>query len=388
MLLAGSLGVDGVHLVDSIASLSEFSLSLSLASLSRVKESSGLLHLSLEGSSSAVSQAGLLRHLLSEAGLLLIGALSLPQLTLVALDRLLRLIVGLVGVIKSNLQLIDVSLQLLLDSKSFSLGSLLRFQRGLHGVHGTSMILPGVLKLLFLLLDPAVNLLSDLAKLKLGSQHLIFLLLKGSLGLLKSSLELFLLNLESSALFVQLVDGAATVSKLVKEILDFISKVLVLASDNIQLLIGLIVGCLQAEDFRVEVSALGPAGLKFSHEVISLGLPFTNNLLKVLASLLSDDSSGVGALVLHLHPLKLVNSAESLGFKLGSPQLDLSLGLGQSLEDVVLLLSLLLNAHSEVFNLGAEVLVLGKEGSSVTSLGISQPLGVLQLGGQRNLVLS
>merc|ERR1719322_1810739 len=47
-LVSGGSGVDGVHLVDSIASIAELGLGLSLASLSRVKESSGLLNLSLE----------------------------------------------------------------------------------------------------------------------------------------------------------------------------------------------------------------------------------------------------------------------------------------------------------------------------------------------------
>merc|ERR1719208_442092 len=41
-LVSRSSGVDGVHLIDSIASISQLGLSLSLASLSRVQESSGL----------------------------------------------------------------------------------------------------------------------------------------------------------------------------------------------------------------------------------------------------------------------------------------------------------------------------------------------------------
>merc|ERR1719319_2189039 len=40
-----------------------------------------------------------------------------------------------------------------------------------------------------------------------------------------------------------------------------------------------------------------------------------------------------------------------------------------------------------VLSLSVEVLVLGKEGGTVTSLAISKPLGVLKLGAQRNLVL-
>merc|ERR1719327_1249097 len=85
--------------------------------------------------------------------------------------------------------------------------------------------------------------------------------------------------------------------------------------------------------------------------------------------------------------LELVNAAKSLDLKLGLPELDLSLGLGQTLEGVILLLILLINAHAEVLGLGHQVLVLGEEGSAVPGLAISQPLGVLKLGGQGDLVL-
>ncbi len=44
---------------------------------------------------------------------------------LVALDGLLGLAVGLVGVVQSDLQLVDVSLQLLLDPERLRLGALL-----------------------------------------------------------------------------------------------------------------------------------------------------------------------------------------------------------------------------------------------------------------------
>merc|ERR550539_1077955 len=83
----------------------------------------------------------------------------------------------------------------------------------------------------------------------------------------------------------------------------------------------------------------------------------------------------------------LVNAAESLNFVLGLPQLDLSLGLGQSLQGVVLLLVLLVNAHTEVLSLSHQVLVLGEESGAVPGLAVPEPLGVLQLGGQGDLVL-
>merc|ERR1719270_3088809 len=259
-LVSGSSGVDGVHLVDSSAGLTKLSLGLSLASISRVQQSSGLLHLSLEAVGASVSQAGLLGHLLTDSGGLLVLAFSLTELTLVSLDGLEGLVVGLVGVVQSNLVLIDVRVELLLD----------------------------------------------LSKLKLSPQDLVLLSLKSTLGLLKSSLELLLLGLEPPALFVKLVDGAASITKLVKEILDLISEVLVLAADNVQLLIGLIQGSLETESLSIEVAALRVAGIKLSHQVISLGLPLSNNLVKVAAALLGDHGSSVGPLILHRQLLQLV----------------------------------------------------------------------------------
>ena len=49
---------------------------------------------------------------------------------------------------------------------------------------------------------------------------------EGTLGLLKSSLKLFLLDLEPPPLFVQLVDGTAAIAKLVEQILDLVGEVL------------------------------------------------------------------------------------------------------------------------------------------------------------------
>merc|ERR1719232_1057443 len=71
----------------------------------------------------------------------------------------------------------------------------------------------------------------------------------------------------------------------------------------------------------------------------------------------------------------------------GFPELNLRLSLGQSLESIILLLILLVNAHAEILSLSHQALVLGEESSTVSGLTISQSLGVLQLGGQRDLVL-
>merc|ERR1719195_1579871 len=117
-LVPGGAGVDGGHLVDSVAGVAELGLGLPLAALSGVQQSSGLLNLALESVSAAVSEAGLLGHLLADTASLLVAALGLAQLTLVALDGLEGLVVGLVGVVQGNLELVDVRLQLLLNSET------------------------------------------------------------------------------------------------------------------------------------------------------------------------------------------------------------------------------------------------------------------------------
>merc|ERR1719474_576187 len=200
------LAVDSRHVIDSSAGLNKFSLSLPLASLSRVEKGSCFLHLTSKGGSTSLGKVSLLGHLLPDTGGLLIGTLSLSDLALVALDGLLGLIVGLVGVVKSNLQLIDVSLQLLLDSQSLGLGSLFSFKGGLHALHCTLVVLTSVVEFLFLLCHAAINLLPDLTKLKLSSENLIFLSFQCSFSFFQCSLELFLFNLEPSALFVKFLD--------------------------------------------------------------------------------------------------------------------------------------------------------------------------------------
>merc|ERR1719208_151054 len=207
--------------------------------------------------------------------------------------------------VQSNFELVDVRLKLLLDSQALSLGTLLRLKGSLERLHGTSMIFASIVELFFLLSNSSVNLLLDLSKLKLSSENLVLLSLKSSLSLLESSLELLLLSLKSTALFVKFMDGASTITKLVKKILDFISQVLVLTTDNVKLLIGFIKGSLETESLSIKVAALRVAGVQLSHQVISLGLPLANNLVKVAATLLGDHGSGVGALVFHTQLLQL-----------------------------------------------------------------------------------
>ena len=127
-------------------------------------------------------------------------------------------------------------------------------------------------------MDLSVNFLSDLAKLKLSPQHLVLLLLKGCFSFFKSCLEFLLFNFQTATLFVKLMDGASTIPKLVKEILDFISKVLVLTLDNIELLNCFIPSSLQTEELTIVVAAFFLAGINLSGKIINLGFPFTYDL--------------------------------------------------------------------------------------------------------------
>merc|ERR1719300_896164 len=126
-----------------------------------------------------------------------------------------------------------------------------------------------------------------------------FLLALMQVSLFKSGLKFFLLNFKATALFVKFVDGTATISKLIQEVLDFICEVLVLPLDYIKLFHGFIMGSLKSEKFAVVVSAFLLACFNFSSNVISLGLPFSNNLVEVTSTLLGDDSSSMGSFVFH-----------------------------------------------------------------------------------------
>merc|ERR1719419_1047988 len=328
--------------------------------------------------------------------------------------------------VKSNLKLIDVTLKLLLDAKRFSFRSLLSFQGSSQRFHGALVVLTGIVELLLLLSNSSVNLLADLAELKLRSQDLILLLLKSTFSFLKSSLEFFLLLLKTSALLVQVMDRAASISKLVKKILDFISKVLVLTLDNVKLFKSLILSRLQAEELRAVVAALILGSFNFSGNISSLGLPFAKNLIKVLASLLSDQGSSMNAFILHSNlikvssspglrllvvgnlgsqsiniffrlnnsslelsscTLKLINLAHTFSFISGSPQLNFSLSLRQGLQSIRLPHVLILNLFLQVLQISRHILVLSQKSSSILGFSISKRLGVLKLGGQGDLAL-
>merc|ERR1712007_195172 len=120
-LVRASLRVDGSHVIDGTSCFSQFHISLLLATISRIKKSTSFLKLSLKSISTAISQTSLLSNL--------------TKLSLVPLDGFVSLSIGLIGMVKSNFELIDVRLKLLLDTKSLSLCSRFSLQRSLQGIH-------------------------------------------------------------------------------------------------------------------------------------------------------------------------------------------------------------------------------------------------------------
>merc|ERR1719432_288264 len=283
--------VDHLHVVDGVAAIGNLHLQLALGTLGAVHQGLALLKLAREGGSLALRDADLLHDLGAGAGLVLVQLDGLLQLALVALDGLQALRVGLVGMVETNLELIDLTLKGLLDAEGLTLGLLLGLKRSRHGLHGAGMVLPGVVELLLLLGHTPVNLLLDLSKLKLGTEDLVLLLLKGALGLLKGSLKLLLLLLKATPLFVQVVDGAATLTKLIQKILDLVSEVLILTLDDVQLLQTLVASSLQPEELRGVVAALVLGSSHLGRDIGSLGLPLAENLVEVLAPLLGDEGS-------------------------------------------------------------------------------------------------
>merc|ERR1719412_1504330 len=113
----------------------------------------------------------------------------------------------------------------LVDSNSSSFSAMrLGLNGSLHGVDALLEVLLGRLELLVLLGHAPLDLLPDLGQLELGAQHLVLLLLQRSLGLGERSLQLHLLGLQALADFVNLVDGPATFSYLVHDVLDLVGE--------------------------------------------------------------------------------------------------------------------------------------------------------------------
>merc|ERR1719158_2439852 len=130
-----SFGVDTQHFINSSTSIREFTIQLTLGTISRIQKSSRLFNLTTESICLAFSNTNSLHDFLASTGLFFITLNSIPELPLITLDGLLTFSICLVGMIKSNFKLIDVRLKLLLDTKGFSLSTLFSFKRGSKRLH-------------------------------------------------------------------------------------------------------------------------------------------------------------------------------------------------------------------------------------------------------------
>merc|ERR1711892_1590877 len=95
-------------------------------------------------------------------------------------------------------------------------------------------------------------------------------------------MELFFFLLQSATLFIQIMNRATTLSKLIKEILDFISQIFIFTLDDVKLFDSLLL-----------------RGCHLSSNICSLRLPFPKDLVKVLCTLFSNKSCGMNSLVFH-----------------------------------------------------------------------------------------
>merc|ERR1719167_176882 len=110
--------------------------------------------------------------------------------------------------------------------------------------------------------NAALNLLSYLSKLQLGSKNLVLFLLKSGLSLLKSSLELKLLSFKTFANFVNLMNRSSSFSNLVHNILDFIRKCFVFSANLIQLEHRLFICILHLKQVRGSIASFLLAAVK------------------------------------------------------------------------------------------------------------------------------
>merc|ERR1712061_513983 len=167
---------------------------------------------------------------------------------MVFFDGLLCFSVGSIGMFKSIFQFRNISLKLLLHAKSLSLSLGFLFKSSLHSINSLSEVLFGAKEFLILLSNAALNFLPDLGQFKLGSQDLVLLLLKGTLSLFKSCLELHFLSLQTLPDFVNFMDGAATFADLIHNVLDFIAQDLVFLANLIQLKDRFLISRLDSEE--------------------------------------------------------------------------------------------------------------------------------------------
>merc|ERR1712168_1033471 len=113
------------------------------------------------------------------------------------------------------------------------------------------------------------------------------------------------------------MDGFATLSELVGEVVDLVSEQLVLALKSLNMLLRLLILGLELEKLGREGLSLGLAGNQLGGEVLALGLPLGNELVELTLFLLHGGGVGVGALNVN-HEVLNLTSETVLGLLKGS----------------------------------------------------------------------
>ena len=113
------------------------------------------------------------------------------QMSVDSLELLLSLCCLPVGLAQLDLHLIEISLHLLLQPESLVSAASLSLQGALQSVQHSLMVTFGLLHLLILLCQFALNVSLHLIELKLNSEDLTFLMLKGTLLRNSKSFDFF-----------------------------------------------------------------------------------------------------------------------------------------------------------------------------------------------------
>merc|ERR1711881_433601 len=276
----------------------------------------GFLQSILVGMSLAVSSNQVVMGCL--LGTLFVFQLGLRTSNLVVqiFERFLGFLICGISVFQRSVKIKDIGFKLLLHAESFSLSLRLRLNGSLHAFNGLAKVLPGRFKLFVLLGHTALNHLSHLSEFELGTENLVFLLLKGSFSFGKSSLQFHFLGLKTLANFVDLVDGASTFANLIHDVLDLIRKTSVFSANLIKLKNGFFISRLHTEELGRCNAGLLLAVIKIHANRINLSFPFSNNSIELLGFLVHRCVENLCLVELNGHFLKF-----TLKFSLGLLQL-------------------------------------------------------------------
>jgi len=137
----GESGICAGDVVDLLTCIIELSLSVATAAVRLFQESAGFFQLSVKGVEAAFSNAILFTELGGMALLLLNTAFRILDFIMNLPQMFVKISIGLIGVVKGDLELVDVGLKLLLYAKSLGLTLGFNLKRSLHGIKSSLVAL-------------------------------------------------------------------------------------------------------------------------------------------------------------------------------------------------------------------------------------------------------